>query len=266
MSAFAQTERAGQIWKTQGRILLALILRDIHTRFFGHGLGYLIAIAWPLTHIVVLLIVFSLGNRAVPYGDNMTLFLATGVIPFMTFNYMSRFTMYSAAFNRPLLSFPTVKVMDILIARAILEFLSSCCTVILVLAVLWLVGIDFVPHDTLQAIYGMGACMLLGFGYGIINGVIAMAARAWLTGYQLAIICLYLTSGIMFVPDAVPAQLRYFLWFNPILQGIEWVRSAYYDGYGANMLDKEYAIACGVLAVFFGLLVERLVRGRILQQ
>jgi|SRR5664279_612472 len=266
MSAFSVNDRARQMWNAQGRILLALILRDIHTRFFGHGLGYLVAIAWPLTHIVVLLIIFSLGNRAVPFGDNMVLFLATGVVPFMTFNYMSRFIMYSAAFNRPLLAFPSVKVMDILIARAILEFLSSCCTIILVLAVLWLAGIDFVPRDTLQAFFGMGACLLLGFGYGIINGVIAMAARSWITGYQLVIIILYLTSGVMFVPDAVPSQLRYFLAFNPILQGIEWVRSAYYDGYGAEILDKNYVIACGAIAVFSGLLIERLVRGRILQQ
>ncbi len=39
----------------QGRVIYALMLRDVRTRFFGNGLGFLgLSVIWPLVHIVIL--------------------------------------------------------------------------------------------------------------------------------------------------------------------------------------------------------------------
>jgi capsular polysaccharide transport system permease protein len=42
------------------------------------------------------------------------------------------------------------------------------------------------------------------------------------------------------------------------------MRSAYYEGLGANILDKPYLIYFSVVTLFIGLVLERLVRGKIL--
>jgi capsular polysaccharide transport system permease protein len=76
---------------------------------------------------------------------------------------------------------------------------------------------------------------------------------------------MYLTSGIYFVPHALPEVLRYPLSFNPIVHGIEWLRSAYYEGYGNSYLDKGYMIGWALACLCLGLLLERLVRGKLLQ-
>jgi capsular polysaccharide transport system permease protein len=60
----------------------ALMLRNIRTRFFGNGLGYVLTMAWPLSHIFILVIIFTVMGRAAPYGDSPALFVATGVVPF----------------------------------------------------------------------------------------------------------------------------------------------------------------------------------------
>lgn len=249
--------------QAQFRVIVAIMLRDIRTRFFGHGLGYLISIGWPLSHVLILLGMFTLLGRATPYGESMTVFFATGLVPFMTFMYMSRFTMLSLILNRPLLVYPAIKVLDILLARTLLEILSACCTVIVLLTLFWLFGIDFMPPDPVEATYALGAAMLIGAGFGIINGVFAMAVPTWVTGYSLLTIALYILSGIAFVPDALPETPRYLLSFLPTLQTVEWMRSAYYEGY-STILDKTYTISCGVVIIFIGLLVERMVRGHLL--
>jgi len=251
------------LFKAQFRIIVAIMLRDIQTRFFGHALGFLIAIAWPLVHILILIVLFSLFGRGAPYGESMTVFFATGLVPFMTFSYMSRFTMLSLIFNKPLLVFPAIKVLDILLARTLLELLGSCCMVIVLLVIFLFFGIDFMPMDVVEAAFALGAAMLLGAGFGIVNGILAMAIPTWATGYSLVIVGLYIISGIAFVPDAMPETIRYFLSFNPSLQTVEWMRSAYYPGY-STILDKEYTIAVGAVTIFFGLLIERLVRGHLL--
>src|SRR5579883_3485381 len=135
----------------QGRLLLALMLRDIKTRFGGTELGFLLAIAWPLSHILILLILYQGIGRSPPYGDSVALWFATGIVPFMAFNYMSRNIMLGIFLNKPLLSFPVVKTMDILFARAIVEVLSAGIVILVLFAIFLAFGIDFMPRDITQA-------------------------------------------------------------------------------------------------------------------
>jgi capsular polysaccharide transport system permease protein len=110
------------------------------------------------------------------------------------------------------------------------------------------------------------ACMLLGFGFGIINGVIAGMFTFWITGFALFQITMWMASGVFLVPDELPEIARYWLSFNPALIGVEWMRSAFYDGFGlGELLDKRYMLSFAVATLFVGLLMERAMRGRILQ-
>ncbi|MFO1150433.1 MAG: ABC transporter permease [Alsobacter sp.] len=216
----------GGALQRQSRVVVAIMLRDIRTRFFGHGLGFLLAIAWPLAHILILLGIYGATGRAAPYGDSSALFFATGLAPFMAFQYMSRFVMYSVIFNKPLLSFPAVKIIDLLFARVILEGLGACCMVIVLAAVLTVAGIDVTPRDPVEAALALAAALLLGAGYGISNGLICMVLPTWATGYTLLIILMYIFSGVLFVPDALPESLRPLVAINPPLHLVEWMRSA----------------------------------------
>jgi len=251
-------------FRRQRRVMFALMLRNMRTKFFGNGFGNVIAVAWPLSHIVILVIAFSVTGRAAPYGDSTALFVATGVLPFQTFSYVSRSTMLMVIRNRPLLAFPEVKILDMLFASALLEIMSACCVVIIFLILAWCSGIDAMPRDIIQASYALGAAMLLGLGCGILNGVIALAAPGWFVGYTLMIMILWPTAGIFFVPDALPAFARDILAYNPLLQVIEWMRSAYYEGYGDLVLDRTYVLSVAVAMLFLGLLLERAMRGHLL--
>lgn len=249
--------------RDQGRIIVALMLRIIRTRFFGHGIGFILSIGWPFAHILLLLLINTFFERAAPYGDSLVLFFTTGLVPFLSFQYMSRFIMIAVLHNRPLLSFPAVKLMDLLLAAACLEALSACCTLIALGIFLSAIGVNFVPANPIQAVWAFVMALLLGFGYGIFNALLVIAVPMWMTGATLLYILLYMISGVFFVADTLPETVRYYLAFNPILQTVEWMRSAYYDGYGM-ILDKPYTVAYAVLQIVGALLVERFYRGRFL--
>jgi capsular polysaccharide transport system permease protein len=249
----------------QARILEALMLRDIKTRFGGSEWGFLIAIAWPLSHVLMLLAINVGLGRIAPFGDSAALWFATGVVPFMAFNYMSRFIMMGIVLNRPLLAFPVVKITDILFARALVEVLNAGLVILIIFAIFWAYGIDFMPIDVVQAALALLAMMLLGLGFGVINGIVAAASPFWMTGYALSMILFWVASGVLFVPDALPEAIRTPLSYVPMLQGVEWMRSAYYQGYGASILDKSYLVAFGAITLCVGLALERLVRGRMME-
>lgn len=252
--------------QSMGRIHQALLLRNIRTRFFGTGLGFLIALAWPLAHMGLLLAISVAFSRLAPYGESPVVFFATGLMPFMAFLYVSRYMMTSVQGTRPLLAFPVVKITDLLMAGAVLEVMSSVCSLIVLVVVLESLGINMMPAEPAQAAFALMSAMLLGLSFGVLNSLLVMALPIWGIASGLLSVLFYITSGIFFVPSALPAEVRYWLAFNPLLQDIEWMRSAYYDGYGAGMLDKAYAVEFPIVLLFMGLVVERTFRGRLLMK
>jgi capsular polysaccharide transport system permease protein len=252
--------------KAQWRILFAIMLDDTKRRFGGSQFGFLaMAIGWPLAHILTCLLIYGALGRTAPYGDSTALWFATGVVPFLAFQYMSRFIMFGILQNRQLLSFPVVKPTDLLFARAIVEVLNSGLVVLVVFAIFWALGIDFMPRDVVQASLALLAMMFLGLAWGVVNAIIAAAIPFWIFPFILFQILLWLGSGIVFVPDALPEAIRTPLSYLPPLQGVEWMRSAYYEGYGASILDKTYLISFAMVTLFVGLALEPLVRGKMLQ-
>lgn len=250
---------------SQARILHALILREIRTRFFGHGLGFLIQIAWPLSHIGLLVILYSALGRVPPYGDSAALWSATGVVPFLAFAYMARFIMLGIGLNRSLVTFPVVKVSDILFARAIVEVLCAGAVILLVLVIFVSLGINVVPGDIPNACYALLASMLLGLGFGVFNACIATISQFWITGFALLIMVLWMGSGVLVVPDQYPLAIQEIFAVNPIFHGVAWMRSAYYPSYDVPLLNKNYILAFGAVSLCLGLALERFGRGKLLQ-
>jgi capsular polysaccharide transport system permease protein len=255
-----------EMLKAQGRILLALMLRIIKSRLGGNEFGFVVmGIGWPLSHILALLVINAGLGRAAPYGDSAALWFATGVVPFLAFQYMARFIMTGTVLNRPLFSFPVVKVADVVFAAAIVEVLNAGLLVIIVGAIFWALGIDFMPRDAVQAGLAMLAMMGLGLAWGVVGAVAGSIAPGLMMPFFLFQIVMWISSGILFVPDALPEAVRTPLSYLPYLQGVEWMRSAYYEGFGAGVLDKTYMISFTVILLFVGLALERLVRGKMLQ-
>jgi capsular polysaccharide transport system permease protein len=256
-----------EMLKAEGRIMHALMLRIIKSRLGGNEFGFVVmGIGWPLSHILLLLIINTALGRATPYGDSAALWFATGIVPFIAFQYMARFIMVGTVVNRALFSFPVVKVADFVFAAAIVEVLNAGLVVMIVGAIFWAFGIDFMPRDVVQAGLAMLAMMLLGLAWGVIGAVAGAVAPGLMMPFFLFQIVMWISSGILFVPDALPEAIRTPLSYLPYLQGVEWMRSAYYDGFGAAVLDKTYMLSFTVVLLFVGLALERLIRGRLLLQ
>jgi capsular polysaccharide transport system permease protein len=166
-----------EMLKAQWRVLVALMLRDLRSRH-GSVLGFAVPILYPLGHILLLLIWSSLAHRAVPYGDSGALWYATGIVPFMSFSYMSRFTMMGVVQNKSLLSFAVVKINDIVFSRAIVEILRSTIVIIILVLLFWYYDIDFVPLQISQFFFALFASLFLGLGFGVLNAIIATLAPA----------------------------------------------------------------------------------------
>ena len=245
--------------------MTAVILRDMRTRFFNHGLGFLIVSLWPLAHMVILLMIYSMTGRRTPFGDSLYVFFATGLIPTLAFMYVSRFMSLSLIINRPMLSFPAVTVVDVMLARAFLEVVAAFVTLVFLIIIIYAIGDNPFPWDLSEAVKAYLAALLLAVGVGVLAGVIVMFSPFFATIYALMMILVYIGSGTLFVISSLPDVISTPLSYNPVVHAVEWMRVAYYPTYSTKILDKEYLIGFGMTTLFLGLLLERVLRGKMLE-
>lgn len=255
----------GAALREKRNVMTAVVLRDIKSRYFNHGLGFLLIAIWPLAHMLILIVVYGMLGRQAPYGDSLRVFFATGLIPTLAFMYVSRWMSLSLILNRAMLAFPVVTVIDIMAARAFLEITAAVLTLIFLFAILLFLGDNPYPADPYQAAYAYLACLLLAIGFGSVAGVLVMFMPVFATIYALTMILFYLLSGTLFVPSALPEPIAYALSWNPVFQTVEWMRSAYYLGYSGKYLDKAYTLGFGMSSLCLGLLMERVFRRRMLE-
>lgn len=247
----------------QRRVISALILREIHTRYGNRQFGYLWEIIEHVAHILILSVLFLLLQRSAPIGNNFGLFFATGLIPFLLFQHIDRQIMNAVSSNQPLLSYPMVMPFDLIVARTILE----CATSGVVIMLFVMAGFYFdmlVPVDSIFGLF-MAFMTLIAFsmGMGIINSAIVLYFPSYKTLYSFLTRPLYFISGIFFVADSLPLEAQQMLCFNPLLHISEWVRSAFFTEYESHFLDKFYVVSVSIFFLFIGLLVERITKEKV---
>lgn len=249
----------------QWNVMHAVILRDIRSRYFNHGLGFLVAPLFPVAHVGMLLAIYSFTGRTAIFGDDMMLFFATGLMPVLTLTYVSRFMSSSIVANKNMLSFPAVHLMDIVLARSLLEFVAIVISVIILVVILLSLGTDPFPYRPEQALMCMAVTAVLAVGVGIIISVIAAMVPTMALVYALFTVLVYLASGGPIYLDTFPEEIVYLFSFNPAFQSVAWMRQAYYQGYTPPFLDKTYLLLWAVCSLAVGLTMERALRKYVLQ-
>lgn len=247
----------------QSRVVWALLLREIKTRFGRHRLGYLWAVLGPCAQVVVMMIVFEVLGRLAPPGLDFPVFLITGIVPWHLFNSTVTRSLSAIDSNRALLVYPRVKPLDLVIARSILEVATYVVVLGLLLALAGALGMQAWPDRPLVIIATMLAVSLLGAGIG---AAVAAAQAVAPTTQRLVPLTqrpLFFTSGIFFSAEVMPEPLRGWLLFNPLLHANELMRAGFFASYEGRYADPAYLMAWVLGALFTGLLVQRAFRRRV---
>jgi capsular polysaccharide transport system permease protein len=249
----------------QARVVGALILRDMRTRFGRTFFGYVISVLWPLTHLLVVMSVYLVIRRMMPFGTSPAVFLGTGILPYILCLYPARMITMSLVQNQPLLYFPVVKSFDVILARGILEVVTSFWVIAIFCFILYVFGVEVMPIYPEQALLAIFATIYLGFSIGFLGAVFYKVIKAWIVVVIVTLIIMYVTSGAFLYPAALSPKIQYYMSWNPLFHSVEWLRSAYYDGYGNDILDRGYLIGFASLNLFAGLVAERVIREVVLK-
>lgn len=249
-----------ELLSLQLRVLASLVLRETRATFGTSVFGYLWAVITPTISVGILVFLFSTIGRQPPFGSSLALFFATGTLTLQFFSELSGKLMSVFDANRALLTYPIIKDVDTLLARALLV----AATYLLIMAIFYValiaLGLALLPSRPEHVIFAFLATWLLGLGIGALNAVIASLWETWTQIEKILTRPLFFISGVFYVPSQLPPQAREVLSWNPVLHLVEWFRQGFYPNYNSTILDIWYPVGVGAAMLLLGLSGERLFR------
>jgi len=234
------------------RTVLALMLREMSTSYGRSPGGYLWAVLEPLGSIILLSLGFALIARHPPIGTNFILFYATGFLPFALFQDVSHSIARCISYSRALLAYPAVTWMDALLARFILNTLTSLMVGYLILTgilVLFNTGAVISIGPILMALV---MAITLAIGVGSMNCVLIGLFPTWSLIWSIVTRPLFLASGVIILFEDLPIWVRDILWYNPLIHVTGEIRRGFYPMYYASYASPAYVLTVGFVLTAFG--------------
>ena len=249
-----------ELLSLQARVLVSLALRETRATFGTSVFGYLWAIITPTISVGILVFIFSLIGRQPPFGSSLALFFASGILTLQFFNELSGKLMTVFDANRALLTYPIIKDVDTLLARALLVAATYTLIMAIFYTALVALGLASPPARPEHVILAFLATWFLGLGFGTLNAVVASLWDTWTQIEKILTRPLFFVSGIFYVPSQLPPQAREILQWSPVLHLVEWFRHGFYPNYNSMIFDMWYPIGVGAAMLLVGLAGERLFR------
>ncbi len=250
---------------TQCRVVHALMLREIKSRFGRHRLGYLWAVLEPVAFVALFAFLFAYARQNAPSGMPVVPFMITGIAPFILFRSVMTQTLGAIESNRVLLTFPQVKLLDLVLARALLEAATLTIVFFLILLGAHAMGYTIRIVNPLLVLFALGCLAVTGFGLGAAFAAIVPFVRS--TPQVVSIFAgrpLFFLSGLFFTAEMLPGGVREVMLLNPLLHMIEWLRSAFFVEFESQYASLTYALGAAFVATFAGLVLLRGLRRQIL--
>ncbi|CDN95806.1 ABC transporter permease [Agrobacterium tumefaciens] len=241
--------------KAHIRVVGALLIREMSTRFGSKPGGYVWAIIDPVGHIAFMSLIFMAITHTPALGKSFALFFATGYLAFQFYAAMAGFLNGAIKANRTLLSYPNVAPIDTIVARYILQAGTTSVVSFCVLSVI-LLTVDQPVHLNWSAIIEAAfAATVLGLGIGVFNNVATLRFPLYEQVFNIINRPMFLISGVFFLPDALPAPIRDIVLLNPLVHVVMLFRKGFYPEYRAEMMNMTYLYSFALTILFMGLLL-----------
>lgn len=240
-----------------GRVIGALILREMGSTYGQSPGGYVWAIASPLGSILMMSLAFSLLVHSPALGKSFLLFYATGFLPFAMFSDISAKIGRSVRYSKALLSYPRVTWIEAVIARFVLNTCTQSVTFCIIIPGIFIVENIHANIEVLPIVSGMAMMAMLGLGVGLCNCFLIGYFPVWHRIWEIISRPIMIASGIFYLPDDLSPAIRDLLWWNPIIHGVSQVRAGFYDTYHPQILSPVYGYASSMIMICIALVFLR---------
>jgi capsular polysaccharide transport system permease protein len=226
--------------RIQLRVIGALLMREVITRYGRHNIGFLWLMLEPVIFTVGVVILWNLLHRLHGFRIEIVPFVVTGYSSHLLWRICSFRGLRAIEPNRSLLHHHQVKIMDIFISRMVLEISGATASFIVVLVAMWGLDLMELPANLLLLTAGwllmawFSAC--LGTILGCLSEYSDLVERLWHpTSYFMLSV-----SGTFFMVDWLPHGFKDVAQWVPMVNAIEMIRAGYWGSGFRFYYDAGY--------------------------
>jgi ABC-type polysaccharide/polyol phosphate export permease len=248
--------------RIQKRVIGALIRREILTRYGRHNIGFLWLFIEPMFFSVGITILWTYMQFA--KGDiPVAGFALTGYSALVAWRNTVNKMAGTASSNRGLLYHQQVKILDLALARMIVEFAGVTMSLVILTIIFQQLGLMRFPLDPLGVVSGWLYLLWFVAGVGMValylGEVSELFDRVWH-------VVMYLTlpfTGAFSMMAWLPPEAQGVLLWSPMVHAVEMLREGYFGKGVHAVYSIDYLIKTNAALTLLGLLLVRRVRRKL---
>lgn len=252
-----------QSLRVQRRVIWALLLREVITRFGRRNLGVLWLVAEPALFTLGVTALWTIGGLSHGTSIPVVAFAITGYSSVLMWRNTVSHCLNAVQGNINLLYHRNVQPIDVFAARIALELGGATGSFLLLTTFFIAIERMQPPADPLLVLWGwlmlawFGASLALLIGAATVFG--ELVRRLWTpTAYLL-----FPLSGAAYMVDWLPPQVREWALLLPMVHGVEMLREGFFGDVVPAHYDMAYMATINLCLMFFGLVLLRLAARRI---
>lgn len=246
----------------QGRVVRALLLRELITRFGRYNLGVLWLLVEPMIFTLAVAAFWSASGSRQASSLPIIAFAITGYSSVLLWRNTVTHCANAVHQNINLLYHRNVRVQDVFAARILLEVGGATASFVVLALVFTYFGAMRMPESPLAVVAGWGLLCWFGAALGVTVGAATafseLVHRLWVPVSYI----LFPLSGAAFMVTSLPPAAQEFVLLLPMVHGVEFMREGYFGRLVHTRYDLAYMALVNFVLTFLGLLLLRLAARR----
>lgn len=237
-------------WAIQRRVIGALLMREVLTRYGRHNIGFLWLFVEPMMFTLGVTTLWTLAG--IGHGSSIPIvaFALTGYSTVLLWRNMPSRCIGAITPNLALMYHRHVKLMDIFAARLLLE--AAGATISFVVLGLFFCAIGWLkpPEDIGKVLFAWFILAWFGFSLAIFMGAWSEQSEIVDKLWHPASYLLFPLSGAAYMVDALPTAAQQFVLLLPMVHCVELLREGYFGSTFKAHYDVGYMMVfCAVLTL-----------------
>jgi capsular polysaccharide transport system permease protein len=241
----------------QRRVMHALMMREVITRFGRDNLGVLWLIGEPMIFTLGVTALWTFGGMN--HGSSLPIaaFAITGYSSVLMWRNSVGRSVGALQVNFNLLYHRNVQVLDVFLTRILLEMAGATMSFIVLSAIFIAAGMIEPPIDLLQVIFGWLMLAWFGISLSLVVGAGTTYSELVEKFWHPTSYLLFPLSGAAFMVDWLPKSAQDIVLLLPMVHGVEMIREGYFGNVVRTHYDSGYMAMCSLILTFFGLYLVR---------
>lgn len=251
-------------WRIQTRVIKALLIRELSTRFGRENIGFLWMMAEPLLFPTLVAVVWRILKGPEEHGISVVAFVVSGYVPLTLFRHaINRATGVFTA-NGSLMYHRQIRLLDFLIVRFMIEFIGSLMSYFFIATILFLFDLFPIPADFVALFAGLMLYALLSFAFCLVLAPLSEMSEVLEKFIPITTYIMIPFSGTFNQVSWLPPSLREPMLWSPFVDAMELMRYGIFGEKVDPYYDLRIPLAFSLVLIPIGMGLCSSIRKRLI--